>query len=164
MKKLHFAAVMLVVIISCNTKQPNKKVVDADSAVLAPAVIDSSNIKKDAHYLWSAELAPKTGVAIKRLRLMAVDSLTQQNIIQILNETYPEIPLRFTKSSNDTLFVKISNSNYLTQQMGSSGPEVYLADVTYNLTEIPGINYVSILFKQGNHASPGIYSRTYFAK
>jgi len=82
----------------------------------------------------------------------------------MLNDTYPEIILHFTKTSNDTLFVKISNSTFLTQQMGSSGPEVYLADVTYNLTEISGINYVAIIFKAGDHASPGVYSRTDFVQ
>jgi hypothetical protein len=163
MKKIFFAVIILAIFISCNTKQPDKKMVDADTAALN-TITDSSSLKTDAHYLWSAGLAPQSGVIMKKLRLVAADSLTQTNIIQILNETYPEIPLRFTKSSNDTLFVKISNSNYLTQQMGSSGPEVYLADVTYNLTEIPGINYVAILFKEGDHASPGIYSRTDFVK
>lgn len=163
MKKILFAVTIAALFIACNTKQPDKKMVDADTAALN-TIADSNNLKADAHYLWSADLAPQSGVIMKRLRPVAADSLTQTNIIQMLNETYPEIPLRFTKSSNDTLFVKISNSTYLTQQMGSSGPEVYLADVTYNFTEIPGINYVSILFKAGDHASPGIYSRTDFVK
>jgi hypothetical protein len=163
MKKIFFAVAVLSTFISCNTKQSDKKVIDKDTAVLN-SFADSNTIKTDAHYFWSADLAPQSGVIMKRLRPVAADSLTQTNIIQILNETYPEIALRFTKSSNDTLFVKISNSKYLTQQMGSSGPEVYLADVTYNLTEIPGINYVAILFKEGDHASPGIYSRTDFVK
>jgi hypothetical protein len=163
MKKVRFAIIIITIFISCNTKQTDKKMVDSDTTALN-TITDSSSLKTDAHYLWSADLAPLSGVIMKKLRPVAADSLTQTNIIQILNETYPEIPLQFTKSSNDTLFVKISNSNYLTQQMGSSGPEVYLADVTYNLTEIPGINYVAILFKEGDHASPGIYSRTDFVK
>jgi hypothetical protein len=163
MKRIYFAALILTVFISCNTKQSDEKVTDKDSTVLNN-LTDSGSLKTDAHYLWSADLAPKKGVIMKRLRPVVTDSLTPANILQLLNETYPEIPLRVTKLSNDTIFVKINNSNYLTQQMGSSGPEVYLADVTYNLTEIPGINFVAIVFKAGDHASPDIYSRTDFVK
>jgi hypothetical protein len=163
MKKIYFATVIFSTVISCNTKQSDKKAIDKDTAVLN-SFTDSNTIKTDAHYFWSAELAPKKGVIMKKTRPVAADSLTQTNIIQLLNETYPDIPLQFTKLSSDTLFVKIKNSNYLTQQMGSSGPEVYLADVTYNLTEIPGINFVAIIFKAGDHASPDIYSRTDFVK
>lgn len=163
MKGVYFTAILLAVLISCNTKQSDEKVTATDSIVLNK-LADSGSLKTDAHYLWSADLAPKKGVTMKKLRPVATDSLTPTNIVQLLNETYPEISLRFTKSSNDTIFVKINNSNYLTQQMGSSGPEVYLADVTYNLTEIPGINFAAIIFKAGDHASPGVYSRTDFVK
>ncbi len=48
--------------------------------------------------------------------------------------------------------------------MGSSGAETYLAEVTFNLTEINGINFIDIQFPEGDHASPGIYSRTDFGQ
>lgn len=163
MKILPFSTVIAIVIFSCNTKQTDKKFIGADTVVLS-TVIDSSNTKIDGHYFWSAELAPKTGVIMKRTTPLPADSVTAPNIIQMLNDTYPEITLKFSKLSNDTLFVKINNSKYLTQQMGSSGPEVYMARVTYNLTEIAGVNFVAIIFKEGDHAQPGIFSRTDFVK
>ena len=46
--------------------------------------------------------------------------------------------------------------------MGSSGSQAYLAEVTYNLTELNGINFVQIRFKEGIHASPDTYKRTDF--
>lgn len=162
MKRIYFTTVIAIVIFSCNTKQTDKKFSSTDTAF--NIVTDSNPIKTDAHYFWSAELGPKNGVIINKLRPVATDSLTPANIIQLLNEVYPEILLQLDKVSNDTMFVKISNSKYLTQQMGSSGPEVYLADVTYNLTEIAGINFVAVLFKKGDHAQPGIFSRTDFVK
>ena len=163
MKRFFFATIITIVIISCNSKQTDKKVSDADTTLLN-AIKDTNSIKTDAHYFWSAELGPKKGVIINKLRPVAADSLTAANIIQMLNEVYPEISLQFDKVSSDTMFVKISNSKYLTQQMGSSGPEVYMADVTYNLTEIAGINVVSIMFKKGDHAQAGIFSRTDFVQ
>lgn len=163
MKTHFFLIVIIITVFSCNTKKSEEKNTDSDTAVLS-TVTDSSNIKIDGHYFWSAELAPKTGVIMKRTTPLAADSVTVLNIIQMLNDTYPEIPLKFLKLSNDTMFVKVSNSKYLTQQMGSSGPEVYMADVTYNLTEIAGVNFVAIMFKEGDHAQPGIFSRTDFVK
>jgi hypothetical protein len=77
---------------------------------------------------------------------------------------YPEIPLTLNKISHDSIFIKINNSKYLSQQMGSSGPEAYFAEVTYNLTEIPGINFVDFNFKEGDHAAPATYSRTDFVQ
>ena len=162
MKKIYFITVLAGIIFSCNTKQTDKKFSSTDTTF--NTVTDSNPIITDAHYFWSAELGPKNGVIINKLRPVATDSLTPDHIIQLLNEVYPEILLQLDKVSNDTMFVKISNSKYLTQQMGSSGPEVYLADVTYNLTEIAGINFVAVLFKKGDHAQPGIFSRTDFVK
>jgi uncharacterized protein YcfL len=134
MKTYFLLSIIIITAFSCNTKKAEQKTTDSDTVVLN-RVTDSSNIKIDGHYFWSAELAPTSGV-----------------------------PLQIGKVSNDTMFVKISNSKYLTQQMGSSGPEVYMAEVTYNLTEIAGINFVAIMFKEGDHARPGIFSRTDFVK
>lgn len=164
MKSIFFTTLTVVVIFSCNTKQTDKKFIDADTAVVTPITANSSSTKTDAHYFWSAELGQKNGVILNKLRPVATDSLNAPNIIHMLNEVYPEILLQLEKVSNDTMVVKISNSKYLTQQMGSSGPEVYMADVTYNLTEIAGINFVAIMFKKGDHAQPGIFSRTDFVQ
>jgi len=67
-----------------------------------------------------------------------------------------------TKISNDTIFVSIPNSTYLTQQTGSSGPEGYIAELTYNLTETKNVNYVALQFKKGDHAEAGTFSRSSF--
>jgi hypothetical protein len=163
MKTYFLLSIIIITAFSCNTKKSEQKTTDSDTVVLN-RVTDSSNIKIDGHYFWSAELAPTSGVVMKRTTPLPADSVTAPNIIQMLNNTYPEIPLQIGKVSNDTMFVKISNSKYLTQQMGSSGPEVYMAEVTYNLTEIAGINFVAIMFKEGDHARPGIFSRTDFVK
>jgi len=79
-----------------------------------------------------------------------------------MNERFPEIPLRLSRISNDTIFVKITNSRYLTEQMGSSGPEAYIADLVYNLTESGSARYIHLNFKARDHGAPGTYSRTDF--
>jgi hypothetical protein len=46
--------------------------------------------------------------------------------------------------------------------MGSTGPTMFLSSAVYNLTEIPGIRYVNFDFEEGDHASPGTFSRESF--
>lgn len=154
---------VFVLLFSCNPKQADKEVTGKDTAA-AIIPVDTGNVITDSHYFWSADLDPKKGLVMIKTRPVPTDSLTSANIIQMMNETYPEIPLQFIKISNDSIFVRINKSNYLTQQMGSSGAEAYLAEATYNLTEIKDINFVVMLFKEGDHASPGVYNRTDFVK
>jgi len=161
MKRGSFLILMITVIVSCNTKQSEKSVskIDTTGAVIKA---DTANIKTDMPYFWASDLDPKKGLVMKKTRPLPADSLTATSMINMLNTLYPEIQLHFTTVSNDSIFVKVIKSAYLTQQIGSSGAEAYLAEVTYNLTELNGINFVDIRFKEGDHASPGTYSRTDF--
>ena len=124
--------------------------------------VDSANQIIDAHYFWEADQDAPNGLVMKKSRPISPDSLTTVNLLQALNNLHPNVELSFAKTSGDTVFVKINKSTYLTQRMGSSGAEAYLAEVTYNLTELTGINFVDINFKMGDHAEPGTYSRTDF--
>jgi len=73
---------------------------------------------------------------------------------------FPRITLR--KVEPPTVVVEIGNEKYLTEAMGSSGAQDYLATATYTLTEGPGIRSVEFVFQAGEHAMPGIYSRESF--
>lgn len=89
--------------------------------------------------------------------LLSVDRLTQALITN-----YPEIDLQVNKVSNDTLYLRIIDAQYLTQQMGSSGAQMYLLEATYAYTELPDINSVNFGFEEGDHAIPGTYTRESF--
>lgn len=89
--------------------------------------------------------------------LLSLDALTQALIAN-----YPEINLEVDRVSNDTLFVQITDAGYLTQQMGSSGAQMYIMEATYAYTELPDINVVHFDFAEGDHALPGSYTRDYF--
>jgi len=58
--------------------------------------------------------------------------------------------------------VEIINAEYLTQRMGTSGAQNYLAAATYSLTEMPGVRRVDFIFPEGDHAAPGVYTRESF--
>lgn len=161
MKKYACAILIITSIAACNTKQPDKEVVVIDSSNKITRV-DSANTIIDAHYFWEADQDTPDGLTMKKSRPISPDSLTSGNLLQVLNNLHPNVELSYVKSAGDTVFVKIDKSAYLTQRMGSSGAEAYLAEVTYNLTELTGINFVDINFKIGDHAEPGIYARTDF--
>lgn len=125
---------------------------DGDTANLAPPV-----------YSWQASLNDSTGkLEVKKSDAVGPDSLSVPAVITYLNAANTNVQLTFVKTSSDTVYLKIPDPMYLTQQMGSSGPTIYLAQAVYNLTEIPGIKYVNLDFEEGDHASPGTFSRESF--
>jgi hypothetical protein len=93
-----------------------------------------------------------------------VASVNADSLIKGLNQMYENVYLQKDKQSNDTLYTFIKDSEFLTNRMGSTGAEVYVADVVMNLTEVPGIKYVHIDLQEGSHMQPGTWSRTNFAR
>ena len=162
MKNLFFYIVIITTIVACRTKQADK-IVAADTAV-SLLKADTANIKEDSHYFWISELDPGMGLVMKKTVPVKSDSLNAANMIRMINKDYPEIVLGFGKVSGDTIFVTIRKAVYLTQKMGTSGADAYLAAVTYNLTELNAVNHVDIRFHEGDHATPGVYSRTDFVR
>ncbi len=88
---------------------------------------------------------------------LSIDALTQA-----LVSNYPEVPLTVDRVSGDTLYASIVDAQYLTQQMGSTGAQTYLLEVTYAYTELPNIRAVHFAFEEGDHATPGTYTRDRF--
>jgi len=99
---------------------------------------------------------------MKKVENAGPDTLSAAGVVTYLNTINSNVKLEFSKTSHDTIYINIPNATYLTQQMGSTGPTMYFASVVYNLTDIPGINYVTFDFDEGDHASPGTYSRNSF--
>jgi hypothetical protein len=153
MKKLLFLFSLsaFVLATSCN-----------NSADTAATEEDSIEIEPET-YMWQASMNDSTGkLEMKRDRPAGLDSLAPGPVIDFLNQTNPNIKLVYSKTSNDTCYVSIPDAHYLTQQMGSTGPVHYTASVVYNITEIPGINFVNFDFEEGDHAGPGVWSRKDF--
>lgn len=100
---------------------------------------------------------------MKQQRKVNPDSLTAANLVNDLNAAWENVKLVLLKTSNDTLYVSIPDSEFLGQQMGSSGAQAYMVSTTYNLTELKGIKYVNYAMHGGDHVSPGTFSRKSFA-
>lgn len=85
--------------------------------------------------------------------------LNIDTLVKAFNVYYPDVDLIYDKTTADTIFVRIDDAMYLTQQMGSEGASAYISEVVYGLTELPGIKTVNFQFKEGDHAVPGTYDR-----
>jgi hypothetical protein len=70
--------------------------------------------------------------------------------------------MRLQSVAEGIAHVEIIDAEYLTQRMGTSGAQNYLAATTYSLTEMPGVRGVDFIFSVGDHAAPGVYTRESF--
>lgn len=131
----------------------------------------------DKNYTWHAEMDAAAGVEAL-VRGNKIDHIKNDvhKLIIALNKTiadfestrpqdsmkteFPQINLQ--KIERQTADIQIANDQYLTQNMGSDGAQDYLAEVTFTLTENPGIKAVNFLFNVGDHAMPGLYTRESF--
>lgn len=90
------------------------------------------------------------------------DNFTALSILGAINAKHEGIKADFVSAGTDTIHVKIDDANKLTQGMGTTGADAYMAELTYSLTELPGIKAVKIDFEVGDHAMPGVYTRADF--
>lgn len=149
MKKIFLFIITATFLFSCKSKDAEQPTSNDDSL--------------NAPFYWQAFLDDSTG-KIDFRKIPANDSLSTKSIIDFLNAGNTNIKLEFVKTANDTVFLKIADAMFLTQQMGSTGPTMYLSEVVYNMTQVPGIKEVNFDFEEGDHASPGTYNRNTFDK
>lgn len=155
-------------LISCDSREKENKMGTSEPKHDSTGV----NIKKTAAithetynpssklFVWKTDFnfSKKKNVLVDK-RILNVDSL-----IKGLNELHENVYLEKVKISGDTIYTIIRNSTYLSESLGTSGAEMYLADVVLNLTELPGIKYVDINLEAGSHMEPGTWSDDDFSK
>jgi hypothetical protein len=105
---------------------------------------------------WDVDLVDKT---FKRDTLANWGEFQVDSLISGLNERNENIKLEKSGLGHDTLYLSIKDANYLTGELGSSGAEQYIVDVVINLTSVEGINFISLDFIPGNHATPGVFGK-----
>jgi hypothetical protein len=132
----------------------------------------------DSNYIWHVEVnaSAKTVALVRGGKIDAIRN-DEKKLVAALNgtakdpETFrtkagqepkdpPKVKLLYVK--NSIASVEVINAEYLTQRMGSSGAQAYLASVTFTLTENPQIKKVKLIFEEGDHAMPGTYTRQDF--
>ena len=150
MKQALVLCLAIAFMMACNNKADNKEV-ETDTVQVLPASA------------WVATLNDSTGkLEMVKSENSGPESLTDSAVVRYINTLNPSIKLVYSKTSGDTIFIKIPEATYLTQQMGSTGSIMFMSAAVYNLTEIPGIKLVNFDFEEGDHAAPGNYSRESF--
>lgn len=163
---LIFSVIVFSSMFSCNSgdkdKNENAEVVTKDTVYEYADSLDRDSVLhvKSKALLWHVD--DTKGLKISKPVVAGIDTMSAQNIIQLINNNYDSIHLDFVKISNDTIYVHIPNSEMLTERMGSTGAEMFMAATTFSLTELKGIHFVNYDFKEGDHAAPGVYDRSYF--
>lgn len=94
-----------------------------------------------------------------KLREVQADSLTAESIEAMINNTWPNVQIKYIETFGDTVYLEIPESTVLTQQMGTAGAQQFMVSTTYSFTELPNVRYVVFGFEEGDHAVPGVYSR-----
>lgn len=112
---------------------------------------------------WNSSYNEKTQKLQLDHREINMSGVTYMEIISVLNKKYPGIKMDYIGLKKDTLIAKIDDATQLTQNVGTAGAEIYLAEATYSLTEIPPVKAVTIQFVAGDHAMPGTYTRDSFS-
>lgn len=171
LKRAPFYFLPVMILVSCHNgnKHDDKSTVTADSSfnnqVPQVTMAKTDSIKKNDYSLindiWIYDYDRDMPVKNKEVN---ADTLSPIKLVNFINaiEGHDKIHLEFIKTHLDTIFVKIKESTYLTQRMGSSGAKDYMSTTTFTLTELKGIKKVNFNFEEGDHATPGTYSREYY--
>lgn len=161
MKKYLFP-LLVCFIASCATKEEKQDTEEVVTTEPVDTVVNEMPVKiynpNTELYVWRATADYEK----KKNPALAAPSLPVDSLIKGLNEYYENVFLEKVKQGGDTLYTVIRESEHLTQRMGSTGSEIYVADVVLNLTSVPGIKYVKIDFKEGDHAQPGVWTAANF--
>lgn len=164
-KILLFAIILFAVGCSSGTNETEETVIEeevVDTPEMSGTEEPALNVTTQPS-IWTVEYEDQTkSEKLKKPEDIQISSLSATDLINVLNENFTDVQLKFEKISHDTIFVKIPESQKLTQQMGSTGSYNYMAMTVFNLTELDNVKYVKFDFKEGDHSGPGVFSREDF--
>lgn len=146
---------------SCNSNK-DKEETNTDDEVIVDSTASETGrpvYNPDSKlYVWRSTFDYKK----EKNRAAPANIINADSLIKGLNEYYENVYLEKIKQGGDTLYTTIKDANFLNSQMGSTGAEMYLADVILNLTSVPGVKYVNIDMEEGDHMKGGIWSADNF--
>jgi len=119
--------------------------------------LDSIEISK---LYWHSDFDKKLNTEfLKKGEMLDSLSKSPNELIKILNRRPEKCKIEYQSIIGDTIIIRITNDEILTEQMGTTGAECFMAETIYTLTESDLIKYVRFEMDFGSHASPGLYSR-----
>jgi len=164
--KLLISVFICCVIFSCHSNDKEKATNEEISDSTASAGISSDSAKTiiNQNMIWTVDDENPEKEQLKKPMNAIPDTFSTAHVIQLINENFPGIRMELVKVSNDTVYVKIPDDKRLTQEIGNTGAENYMASATFTLTELKHIKYVNFALQPGDHAEPGVFSREDFKR
>jgi hypothetical protein len=153
-------------IVGCNSND-NKKEETIHQTVTDTVSSSSSDTAKtiiNHTMIWSVQPEGNENEKLQAPQNVKLDTLSSTQLVQLINNNFPDIHLDLLKISHDTIYVKVPDSKKLANEIGDTGAENYLASATFTLTELKNVKFVNISMKPGDHAEPGVYSRDDFKR
>ena len=165
-----FICTLLAIIIfyGCNSNndkeaEPAEEIITDTSSSVNPSS-DSMHTVINRSLIWTVDQQNPGEEKLKKPETAMPESLSSAQLIEALNNNFPEVHLDLLKVSHDTMYVDIPDSKRLSRELGSTGAENYMASATYTLTELKNVKFVNFKFAPGEHAEPGTYSRDDFER
>ncbi len=157
--------ILFLLFFSCNTNEKsnsNEEVQTLDTVYDTPVStgIDSTLFVKSQSLLW--QVRDSNGLKLSKPIKRGIDTMSASHIIDLINDNYDSIHINYLETSHDTVYLAIPYGKSLTEKIGDTGAENFMASTVYSLTEVKGIRYVNFDFKGGDHAMPGVYTRDDF--
>ena len=114
--------------------------------------------------IWACDETASQGVRVKELPSASPETMVQElnDWFKALNPEFEPPGLALEGLDGDTAVVSLARSNVVTEQLGSSGAQCYLAGVTFSLTSFESIDHVRFDIKEGSHGGPARYDRADF--
>ena len=110
--------------------------------------------------LWACDAAAYRVVQERQLPNSGLGTVVDE--LNELHGSWGAPRLVLIRHDCDTAFVVVDGSQRLTEGMGTTGAQCFLAAATFSLTSVPEVSRVMFDFEEGSHASPGRYGRIDF--
>lgn len=113
--------------------------------------------------IWYVDYeTPNSIGTLKRSNCLDTIPKKPERLLKEINKKFPNVGFKLLKIKKDTIFLKVINSNALTESLGTTGCDEVLAITTYTLTEIKNISKIYFDMVDGSHAGKGVRTRNSF--
>lgn len=148
--------------------------------VTPPPVVEETEPEidyTDERYTWNARVGARGGDTLVRGEKIDEIRHDAEKLVRAFNRSGRD-PETFRTAENEKplgppklklldvekgiVTVAVINARYLTQRMGTTGADAFMAAATFTLTEHDSADAVRFVFPEGDHAMPGVYSRETF--
>lgn len=119
--------------------------------------------------VWSRELVESLGPSVwfpgtyeRPVLKKILKTATPTLLTNKLNRLFASAglpPVSYSGQKGGIAYISIDDAETLTQNLGTTGAQGYLAAVTFTYCSLKEINCVEVAFKAGQHAFPGRYCR-----